>query len=85
MAGSSPPPCSGLSLTKYEQDKAIMFGGRSRDGIIYNDLYIFDFSNKVWYRAEIDYLRVLYLSDLGESDEANGSLNTVVACGKREP
>lgn len=47
MTGSHPPPCSGLSLTKYQQDRAIMFGGRSRDGIVHNDLYILNFSDRV--------------------------------------
>ena len=46
VTGESPQPCSNLSMTSIDSNRAIMFGGFQAEGGRVNDVYIAELSKE---------------------------------------
>ena len=39
ISGTRPPPCSFFSITKVDEDNAVLFGGRGQGNVVTNHIY----------------------------------------------
>ena len=39
VSGTRPPPCAYFSITKVDEDNAVLFGGRGQEGFVNDHIY----------------------------------------------